>query len=382
MSYRRADVQTATRKCGMSESEGTALKMGLFMMNAVVGAVSSGTAEGGVTENKPLCIGVNNQTYICESGYCCEEPQCCSYYYELWWFWLVWTVIIILCCCCVCHHRRTKHRLQQQQRQHEINLIAYREVHNYTSLPFYFRFLPSYLLPAYEEVENRPPTPPPPYSASQPGQSTDSVSPEQNNELCPSLQTGSTATASEGNSTMHCIEETARPPAHRPTGDTHKPYLSFEEDSQQQQVASATSPEISKTDKEPLKSGDQGLDCCTESKDKTVGRHRRFTGDSGIEVCVCSRGPGEGEYEEEDEMKELEGLLDRDELQKQDFCDSCNPHNDNLQGPGDEEQGFVGTERSPEHRDPPLHRLPISLQLHTINEQEASQQGNSADSQS
>lgn len=50
MSYRRADVQTATRKCGMSESEGTALKMGLFMMNAVVGAVSSGTAEGGVTE--------------------------------------------------------------------------------------------------------------------------------------------------------------------------------------------------------------------------------------------------------------------------------------------------------------------------------------------
>lgn len=53
-------------------------------------------------------------------------------------FWLVWTVIIILSCCCVCHHRRTKHRLQQQQRQHEINLIAYREVHNYTSLPFYF----------------------------------------------------------------------------------------------------------------------------------------------------------------------------------------------------------------------------------------------------
>ncbi|KAK2852612.1 hypothetical protein Q7C36_007813 [Tachysurus vachellii] len=381
MSYRRADVQTATRKCGMSESEGTALKMGLFMMNAVVGAVSSGTAEGTVTENKPLCIGANNQTYICDSGYCCLEPQCCSYYYELWWFWLVWTVIIILSCCCFCHHRRAKHRLQQQQRQHEINLIAYREVHNYTSLPFYFRFLPSYLLPAYEEVENRPPTPPPPYSASQPGQSTDSVSPEQNNELCPSLQTGSTATASEGNSTMNCIEETARPPAHRPTGDAHKPYLSFEEDSQQQ-LASATSPEISKTDKEPLKCGDQGLDCCTESKDKTVGRHRRFTGDSGIEVCVCSRGPGEGEYEEEDEMKELEGLLDREELQKQDFCDSCNPHNDDLQGPGDEEQGFVGPERSPEHRDPPLHRLPISLQLHTINELEASQQGNSADSQS
>ena len=53
-------------------------------------------------------------------------------------FWLVWAIIFILSCCCVCHHRRTKHRLQQQQRQHEINLIAYREAHNYTTVPFYF----------------------------------------------------------------------------------------------------------------------------------------------------------------------------------------------------------------------------------------------------
>lgn len=182
---------------------------------------------------------------------------------------------------------------------------------------------------------------------------------------------------------MHCIEEASRPPAHRPIGDVHKPYLSFEADSQQQQDASATSPEISKNAKELLKSGDQGLDCCPESKDKTVGRHRRFTGDSGIEVCICSPGPGEGEYEEEDVMKELEGLLDTEELQKQDFCDSCNPHNDSLQGPGnEEEQGFAGPERSPEHREPPLQRLPISLQLHTINEQEAPQQRNSADPQS
>ncbi|KAI5616243.1 WW domain binding protein 1-like, partial [Silurus asotus] len=329
-----------------------------------------------VLQGKLLCVGVNNQTHICETGHCCGENQCCSYYYELWWFWLVWTVIIILSCCCVCHHRRTKHRLQQQQRQHEINLIAYREVHNYTSLPFYFRFLPSYLLPAYEEVENRPPTPPPPYSAPQPGQGTDLVSPEQGDELRPSLQTCSPATASDTNSTVHCIEETDRHSAHRSAGDAHKPYLSFEEDDQQQQVASATSPEITKTGKEPSKSGDQVLDSCPESKEKTLGRHRRFTGDSGIEMCVCSRGPGEGEDEEEDEMKELSGLLDRE-----DFCDSCNPHNDGLQGPVDEEQGFAGPERSSEHREPPLQRLPISLHLHTINEQEAPQQGNSADPQ-
>lgn len=34
----------------MWESECAALKMGLFMMNAVVGVVGSGTAEAGVTE--------------------------------------------------------------------------------------------------------------------------------------------------------------------------------------------------------------------------------------------------------------------------------------------------------------------------------------------
>lgn len=53
-------------------------------------------------------------------------------------FWMVWAIIFILSCCCVCHHRRTKHRLQQQQRQHEINLIAYREAHNYPAVPLYY----------------------------------------------------------------------------------------------------------------------------------------------------------------------------------------------------------------------------------------------------
>lgn len=31
-----------------------------------------------------VCQGVDNQSYICESGHCCGETQCCSYYYELW----------------------------------------------------------------------------------------------------------------------------------------------------------------------------------------------------------------------------------------------------------------------------------------------------------
>ncbi len=35
-------------------------------------------------QHKLVCQGVNNQSYICESGHCCGETQCCSYYYELW----------------------------------------------------------------------------------------------------------------------------------------------------------------------------------------------------------------------------------------------------------------------------------------------------------
>lgn len=60
---------------------------------------------------------------------------------------MVWAIIFILSCCCVCHHRRTKHRLQQQQRQHEINLIAYREAHNYPAVPLYFSKSPHLITP-------------------------------------------------------------------------------------------------------------------------------------------------------------------------------------------------------------------------------------------
>ena len=104
-------------------------------------------------QDEETCVGPNNQSYICDTGHCCGQPQHCSYYCELWCFWLVWTITILLSCCCVRHHRRAKHRLQAQQRQHEIHLIAYREAHNYSALPFYFRFLPNSLLPPYEEVE-------------------------------------------------------------------------------------------------------------------------------------------------------------------------------------------------------------------------------------
>lgn len=42
------------------------------------------------------CEGVNNQSYICESGHCCGESQCCSYYYELWCKYLVLPLFCLL----------------------------------------------------------------------------------------------------------------------------------------------------------------------------------------------------------------------------------------------------------------------------------------------
>uniref|UniRef100_A0AAY4D9P0 WW domain binding protein 1-like n=1 Tax=Denticeps clupeoides TaxID=299321 RepID=A0AAY4D9P0_9TELE len=218
----------------------------------------------GLSDHALLCHGVNNQSYICESGHCCGENSCCSYYYELWWFWLVWAIIILLSCCCVCHHRRTKHRLQQQQRQQEINLIAYREAHNYSSLPFYFS---DYLLPAYEEVVNRPATPPPPYST-----------PDQPDHQGPLDQVSLRGSAHQASRSVLL---------------------------------------------------DQGH---PEEKERTPGRRRRFTGDSGIEVCVCSRAAGEG-------GDAREGLADGEAPGPQDFCDSCSP-------------GGEDEERAPQQRPP------------------------------
>ncbi|XP_064173528.1 WW domain binding protein 1-like a isoform X2 [Anguilla rostrata] len=289
----------------------------------------------GVAQNKLLCHGVNNQTYICESGHCCGESQCCSYYYELWWFWLVWTIIIILSCCCICHHRRTKHRLQQQQRQHEINLIAYREAHNYSSLPFYFRFLPNYLLPAYEEVVNRPPTPPPPYSALQTGQTG-----------------GASPVPAEPEDGLHPAQTPAPSP---PACDPHPPRPGTEEPAppggdKAPQDGSQEAPAVGPPDcKEPLR------DWGPEEKERAGGRHRRFTGDSGIEVCVCGRAP------DGPELKELEGLLG-----PADFCEGCAA----VAG-GDPERGRPPSpESTPPPPAEPHPRPPVCLLLHTINEQE------------
>ncbi|KAJ8001863.1 hypothetical protein DPEC_G00173820 [Dallia pectoralis] len=317
----------------MNEIVVSALKMGLFLP-----VVAVSPTEALSDEILQRCEGANNQSYVCESGHCCGESQCCSYYYELWWFWLVWAIIFILSCCCVCHHRRTKHRLQQQQRQHEINLIAYREAHSYASVPFYFRFLPNYLLPDYEEVVNRPPTPPPPYSVSHSGPSA-VVSPltsDPPDGLGQGLTIQSTPNApvSAPLSPRTSLEEPRHIGAPTIGYDRHKAAISrgntTTEDRVRGQEASTGGPVTpEKNCKEPLLlMGPDAETAAQEDKDRgALGRRRRFTGDSGIEVCVCGRGGSTGSgslgSKEQREMESLLGEEEEDDEGDGDFCDGC-----------------------------------------------------------
>ncbi|KAM9314428.1 WW domain binding protein 1-like b isoform 2-T2 [Pholidichthys leucotaenia] len=356
----------------------------------------------GLTMSLLHCEGVNNQSYICESGHCCGESQCCSYYYELWWFWLVWAIIFILSCCCVCHHRRTKHRLQQQQRQHEINLIAYREAHNYPSVPFYFRFLPNYLLPDYEEVVNRPPTPPPPYSALHTGPSTvvsSPLTPEQQQGYCPPIQSSPLPPVSEGLCCRPIVEEPQLPTLDlRPKPD-NKPVqasqnscmvvlsdgLAMEELTGQEKIGENGD----ESHKNPLLKDLSLSEGCSEDKERLPsGRRRRFTGDSGIEVCVCgTRGSSScsgagGTDQGMKELRELQTLLGCDEEEAGDFCDSCG-HRASFTAEEEEEEQVLGvlegrtgqeTAGAPQlvqHTSSGLLHPPVCLLLHTINEQEA-----------
>uniref|UniRef100_K7F856 WW domain binding protein 1 like n=1 Tax=Pelodiscus sinensis TaxID=13735 RepID=K7F856_PELSI len=327
--------------------------------------------------DKETCMGVNNQSYTCETGHCCGQSQCCNYYYELWWFWLVWTVIIILSCCCVCHHRRAKHRLQAQQRQHEINLIAYREAHNYTS----YRgsgFLPNYLLPPYEEVVNRPPTPPPPYSAlHQQGvqAGSNSTIPDTPRNLQPAQTSSPPAPGGSHSSTDNTGSFSVREPEPSMTlvertvakGQGTEPGHSSTAAELEEMADPVPFPDKESECKEELlkdfscESLDQNT-ALPDAKDKSPGRHRRFTGDSGIEVCICNRG------HPDDDLKELNGLMDDALEGPLDFCDSCSgrPH-------GDEEEGlFNASEEQPrEHNHHHLPRHPACVLLNTINEQDS-----------
>ncbi|XP_053110573.1 WW domain-binding protein 1 [Hemicordylus capensis] len=257
---------------------------------------------------REYCPGVNNQPYVCETGHCCGETGCCIYYYELWWFWLLWTILILFSCCCAYRHRRAKLRLQQQQRQREINLIAYHGACNYPPSMMDLRMLASFKLPAYEEVAHRPTTPPPPYSAilggsaSRLGSSTLTLTGSSENYTSCSCE--SSCLTSPSSASLSATEASSPSEGEAEAGGGGGGCSSSTGGSWGLASKSVPCPappakhtlfssnvELFEGDPRRLSDSDEGPDGMDEAEHF---RHRRLTGDSGIEV-------GRGQEEEEEE---------------------------------------------------------------------------------
>ncbi|CAL8388237.1 unnamed protein product [Arctogadus glacialis] len=247
------------------------------------------------------------------------------------------------------------------------------------------RFLPNSLLPDYEEVVNRPPTPPPPYSALHP------VSPP----LAPGPLGGE--------------PQEAPPPPAAPPPDGPRPRPGLEEagpgggggflpkadDKSPGAITRAEGGEggggqrggAGDAGKEPGGPGGPG----EKRPLPAAGRRRRFTGDSGIEVCVCGarggRGPG-AEGEEGGEgglLKELESLLGCTEDEEEaggggvgggggEFCESCGPRAHLREGEDEEEGEEEGEDEEAEDPEP-AHRSGSGAPPPSIHQQEALPRG-------
>uniref|UniRef100_A0A3B4FS32 WW domain binding protein 1 n=1 Tax=Pundamilia nyererei TaxID=303518 RepID=A0A3B4FS32_9CICH len=235
--------------------------------------------EARMARHPKYCPGVNNSPgYLCETGHCCGETGCCTYYYELWWFWLLWTVLILFSCFCAYRHRRAKLRIQQQQRQREINLIAYNGACNYPSSMLDLSFLASFKLPSYEEVVAQPSTPPPPYSSIFALGLTSSQSSD-NYTSC-SCESCSLTSPSSTSFSVQVTDETY--------------------DSSHMSTPSEAGGDLAEEQKREKEEEEEEDDDEDEDEEDHF-RHRRLTGDSGIEVCRCH--VKRGQQEDEDPKK-------------------------------------------------------------------------------
>lgn len=224
---------------------------------------------------------------------------------------------------------------------------------------------------------NRPPTPPPPYSAFQFQQQQLLPPPPQGGPAGGSPPGADPPQGSQGAQSSPLSgpsRSSTRPPS---VADPQSPEVPTDQEATKASGMESGSPVASHGELDPGAFLDRDSECKEEllkdsssehggippdSKDKTPGRHRRFTGDSGIEVCVCNRG------HHDDDLKEFNTLIDDALDGPLDFCDSCH-----VRPPVDEEEGLcLSSEgQAREHGHPHLPRPPACLLLNTINEQDS-----------
>ncbi|XP_067106366.1 WW domain-binding protein 1 [Osmerus mordax] len=355
--------------------EGTEAKVTVSPKAPVIGTISKGVKYPGKGSQPMIspkhCPGINNSPgYLCETGHCCGETGCCTYYYELWWFWLLWTVLILFSCCCAYRHRRAKLRMQQQQRQREISLIAYHGACNYPSSMLDLSFLASFKLPSYEEVAAQPSTPPPPYSSvfglqgggatssyphpygqhpqppcppylsqragpsgmtsSQSSDNYTSCSCESCSLTSPSSTSFSVQVTDEtddsslastpSEATVHCLpllvlsDRLGATPERRGEEQSPKPTPSPPKHTLFSSDVAFFEHHSHSEDGEKEEEEEE-----EEEENEDHFRHRRLTGDSGIEVCRCQVKRVKEVDEEGEEGKEEEGKKDEEEGEEAGF---------------------------------------------------------------
>lgn len=202
---------------------------------------------------------------------------------------------------------------------------------------------------------NRPATPPPPYSALHTGPPACSspLTTDQQEVHCPPRQTTPVPPVSDMLCSRPSLEEIHTSSCYHQK-DESKSELELERSRFAQNAMPLEHPPS--VDKEAECRKEQLRNVAKTDEERISGRHRRFTGDSGIDVCVCGRGS------ESCEPKEFEGLLSKDD--QEELCEECGHHSYS-----EEQQGLLSQENRGEHGASPLSQPhAICLYLHTINE--------------
>uniref|UniRef100_W5M2X9 Si:ch73-290k24.6 n=1 Tax=Lepisosteus oculatus TaxID=7918 RepID=W5M2X9_LEPOC len=259
-----------------------------------------------VLSSPRYCPGINNHAgYLCETGHCCGETGCCTYYYELWLYVYVSTCFVGSFHTLGPLDRKLNLLCEVQRRDRDGGTRQGRGSKTCLSIPIPAGFLASFKLPSYEEVAARPNTPPPPYSTvfalqggqyAQAGPSGMTSSQSSDNYTSCSCESCSASSPSSTSFSVQVTDETdtshastpseaadSRPPSTDSPGAGAEPVCPGASQSPPKHALFSSNVDVF----EPAGGASDAEDEDEAEADEGHYRHRRLTGDSGIEVCRC-----------------------------------------------------------------------------------------------